>query len=1490
MSNVNVKVNADTKVNINTSDAIDRLKSLENQYKLLLRQISSSPDTASLKGYVNNLNAIAQKMRDIASASKGINMSGVEGTISRLSGVGNQLVAQQRQVLQSPTNVASVNTAAETKADNIKSKLMSVVKTVSDSAKSALKQTANIAKSIISTSASLLKSAFSKSLDFIKSKFTSIFSAKQTSGIADQFKKLLLGAGVVKSIKTMIDYSSSLTETINRIDYVFKDSADSVKDWAKSNVDSFGLTEGSALKFASTFGGILNASGVASDKVAGLSENLTEMTGDLSSFYDIDQDVFFKKLQSGLSGNSAALRTFGINVSATNLELYRQSQGIKTAYKDMDQASRVILRYNYIVDSAKDASGDFARTQYTWANQARLLKQQFISLGTILGGFFVKSLLPVIQVLNQVFAFAVRAATAVAKLFGFDQESIKDLVSGIGAISDDSAGYIDDTADALGNEADALDDTGKAAKEAAENLQGFDKLSNITTDKSSGTSGKGAGTSGVGGAGLSIKDWGDGLNVTKEQTEFEKWLDDLYNILAEREWKKAGKKVADGLNLVTYSLYGKLTNPENREKIHGFNDAITDFYDGLLYYDTEALGRTIGAGINLITFSINDLYETASEKGLLTKTGAKIAEFFSGLVTGVKWKDVGKAFTTGFRAAMDVLSGFLKKAKENDLAKNVGNAIKDFLKGAVERLFGDDGAKEIGENISGVVNFALESFATAFSKDADGNSVVDDIADSILTVINTAIEGIDENDLADALTALLNVIGTLFGMLGNIDTDTLSDKISYAINTAADNGSLSDAASGIASAILNVFNLLGKTFEKIDWSSVITAIWKGLKKAFETTNGEGYIFPVFATLFGVKLLGKVASWGLHAIGSKILSLISGGISSGASTVGSALSGLFSFSNLTKFGVYTAVAAMGVKVASAIAGGVKDGLDQSVGSDEILNDMKEKLSGTLTFTVDPSAYSSLTDYRNKLKELQGTYNAISQLVDDWSFGEDDMTSIRDLTAYVEELEKAGAGGSTAVKNLKKAIDEYNNSSFMDKSAAFDNVYSLAQDLNIEFSATTDTLDSLNDIQFDALDENFSKLKQNTSFSADEVNELTATWSNAGEQLSKGLLDKTNETLNTDTSVDTATSSLIADATAEANSGSKAKGKQMTLDELSAISTALSNDTSVDIETSSLITGATADENTGAKSKGSGVGTSLTDGVSSALLADTSVKTNTSGLVSKATTDENTQASAKGKDVGNWIGDGISDGANDKKAILEQTAKDLAKLVSKNENIGWTDKAKAAGGFILDGIQSGLADKEKQNNLFSGIAGVANGLITKFRNVLGINSPSRVFASFAEWIPAGIGVGIEENASSAYKAVSNMCSGLTDEFENSNINTNALISDEKFDTMYASLMKQTDMAVDYVANKLDTLRDMLNMQSSLVVNPSVGKANLQAAYASEASSAGVVNSLGSIYSKLITSNLGGSNKPVQVNVYLDQNNKLSSYIINTVNGNITKTGNF
>lgn len=1493
----------------------DELDVLTISFNSLAEKTNDSTiKTSSLVGEYRALGSQISDLQSRVNANSNVLPPSLQQDISALQGQYNQL-GQQFQ-------------------SNIADRLKSGFKELGSIAKKSFNDVYNISKTVITKSASYMKSAFTSVMNSIGEKFKSIFSSSSSSGVAQQLKSLLLGAGVAKGFKTTISLSSELTEAQNRLQYVFGESADAVTEFARTSAKDYGLTENAATKFSSTFGGILSASGIASDELAGFSENLTKMTGDLASFYDVDQDVFFKKLQAGLAGNAAALRTYGINVSATNLELYRMSKGIQTAYKDMDQASRITLRYNYIVESASQAQGDFARTQFTWANQIRLLKSQFMSLASIVGGYFVKTLLPVVRILNQIVGAAINAFTALASLFGFDSDSIKALTGGAkGTIFDDSAaGYIDDTADALGNESKALDKTGKAAKEAADNLQGFDKLNNISSSSGSGgAGGAGGGASGVG-AGIKPLDW---ASLTKapdlEKTPLEKWFDEFFNLLKDKKWKEAGKSLATQLNNITDTIYDKLTDPKVKTGIHNFNDALTDFYDGLLDYDTKKLGQTFGAGINLIVYSINDLYEQAVEKDLLSKTGAKIADFFYGLATETNWVDVGKAFMTGFRTAMDILAGFIEKAKEQDLGNEIGTAIKDFLDGAVERLFSEGGAEEIGNNIAGLLNLAFDVIASGIGNE----DTLDSIASGVVTTINTAIQGIDSSKLSKAVSAILNLFATIFHTIGDIDTDTLSTDIADAINGAVDDGSVENLASGITSAITNIFNLIGETISKINWLDLGTSIIKGIADGLSSTEGEGYLINAFGLLFGVRLLSSIPRLGIGLLGSSIVSHLASSLLGGAPTIigTGGLSGVFTVANAAKFGLKGAVLAMALSLGKTLVDGVKDGLDQTVATEDILDGMRDDLKGTITLSVDPSAYSNLQEYRDKLEQLKGTYDNISTLVDDISFGKDTMTSIADLTEYLNRLEKAGAGGSTQFKNLKKAIDDYNNAEFADKSAAFDNVYSLAKDLSLEFESTVNTIDSLNDVQFNALDENFSKLKQNTKFSADEVNELTLTWSNAGEQLSKNLLDKVNETVGSDTTVDTsvanlvtdatsdtntnatgkgsgvannltagvsaalfadstvdnATSSLVTDATSETNVSAKTKGSAVGSSLTAGVASILNADTSVDTATSSLVSGATSDSNTLAKSKGAGVASSITSGATSLLATDTSLQTSEANLVAKATSDKNTDAFAKGLSVGGSLTSSMSSALNTDTATMKAMISLVSRSTAEN-NIKAYEAGKSAGGNVIDGVNAGINDDKKQAGVFTGIRSFANNVVTNFKNALGIHSPSRVFKSLAAFIPDGVALGVESNAKVATNAIGNMCSSLSGEFENSQLDTSILIPVGKFDGMYDSLMRQTDMAFDYVASKFDNLREMINLQSSLVVNPSVGRAYLEAAYASASDVSGVVRSVGNIYSKLATSNLGSSNKPIQVNVYLDKNNKLSSYIINTVNGNATKTGNF
>jgi len=190
------------------------------------------------------------------------------------------------------------------------------------------------------------------------------------------------GAAVASVAKEGIELASNLAEVQNVIDTTFGDSAGKINKWSQTALKSFGLSELQAKQFNGTMGAMLKSSGVSGDAIVKMSEKLSGLSGDMASFYNLSQDEAFEKIRAGISGETEPLKQLGINMSVANLEAYALSKGITTSYSKMDQASQTALRYSYLMNVTKDAQGDFAKTQGSFANQSRLLKtniQQLVS-------------------------------------------------------------------------------------------------------------------------------------------------------------------------------------------------------------------------------------------------------------------------------------------------------------------------------------------------------------------------------------------------------------------------------------------------------------------------------------------------------------------------------------------------------------------------------------------------------------------------------------------------------------------------------------------------------------------------------------------------------------------------------------------------------------------------------------------------------------------------------------------------------------------------------------------------------------------------------------------------------------------------------------------------------------------------------------------------------------------------------------------------------
>lgn len=213
-----------------------------------------------------------------------------------------------------------------------------------------------------------------------------------------------------------IALASSMEETNSKINTIFGDSAQSIHAWAKTTKDSFGIGELTAKNYAAQVAGILStdSKNLTSQEIKDISTSLVGLAGDLASFHNLGFDEVWTKLLSGLRGETEAIEALGIDLRAANLA---DAFGMTTKeWGELDQRTRLLNTYQYIMQETALAQGDFARTSDSYANQLRLLDENINSLKLALG----ESILPVVTELvgwfNNLFGASGNSADAMQNM------------------------------------------------------------------------------------------------------------------------------------------------------------------------------------------------------------------------------------------------------------------------------------------------------------------------------------------------------------------------------------------------------------------------------------------------------------------------------------------------------------------------------------------------------------------------------------------------------------------------------------------------------------------------------------------------------------------------------------------------------------------------------------------------------------------------------------------------------------------------------------------------------------------------------------------------------------------------------------------------------------------------------------------------------------------------------------------------------------------
>lgn len=322
-------------------------------------------------------------------------------------------------------------------------------------------------------------------------------AAKQATSIfSGMGKKIAAGlsiAAFTKFTKDCLEVGSNVTEVQNVVDTAFKDLSGQADQWASNAMTNFGLSELSAKKYMGVFGQMSNAMGITGQAALDMAEDVTGLTGDVASFYNLGTDEAYTKLKSIWTGETETLKDLGVVMTQTNLDQYALNNGFGKTTAKMTEQEKVMLRYQYVTSALSNATGDFVKTQDSWANQTRILSLRFEQLKASLGKGFIALFTPILRGLNNVLAGLQKVADGFATftqmLTGADISSSASAITGLGDIASDTADNVSGIGDAASS----------TAKQIEKSLAGFDQIEKLSepTDSSS-SSGGGTSSGGLG--------------------------------------------------------------------------------------------------------------------------------------------------------------------------------------------------------------------------------------------------------------------------------------------------------------------------------------------------------------------------------------------------------------------------------------------------------------------------------------------------------------------------------------------------------------------------------------------------------------------------------------------------------------------------------------------------------------------------------------------------------------------------------------------------------------------------------------------------------------------------------------------------------------------------------------------------------------------------------------------------------------------------------
>ena len=759
---------------------------------------------------------------------------------------------------------------------------------------------------------------------------------------------LVAGAFTIKAVsdftKECLNLGSELSEVQNVVDTAFPTMNKQLDEFAKNAMTNFGMSETMAKRFTGTFGAMSQSFGFAEKQAYDMSTTLVQLAGDVASFYNLDPTESYNKMKSVFTGETEALKELGVVMTQSALDQFALANGFGKTTKEMTEQEKVSLRLAFVTKNLQMASGDFIKTQDSWANQTRVLSLRFDSLKASLGKGFIALFTPIIKGINNVLAWMQPLADSFANLM--------EMLTG--TKQDVSKGILNDVGSNAGDLATNLENAGTSGEAAAKKIKrafaGVDTINKLSfgSDSSSNSGGSSGDSGGSSGSFSDVSEAVQFPKATKEASVFETMLkgvgDEITRLVSLfQEGFNKGFSGVDfsGISSDLQSIYSSMVSILTSEEL---TSSLSVWADSL----TTSLGEVAGA-ISNVAVQIVELF-TGSVSTFLEERGGYLKDSFASIfeikaesydivgnisiiladiataLTGDTAQQIGTSFINLFvtplvekwhfieKAVNDVLGGIELILEENktklkttiDTILSPISSILSTFETSMEETFSNLHTvydETIGPAIQGIseglslalgsildlwntyVSPALDSFAAGFDQVWKNN--VQPFIDGIIDGAGKVALMLDAL-VQDALAPLVDWICSVFGPLVQPVLELIGDEINVVIGILADLGTIFvDTFNGLVDTLTALF--------KGDWKTMWTTAWNTIKNAFSkvATWASGIRdkirqpFAKIATWFGDKFskAWKNAKAGFSKVGTWAKEVVWSKVTSPFKTIG-----------------------------------------------------------------------------------------------------------------------------------------------------------------------------------------------------------------------------------------------------------------------------------------------------------------------------------------------------------------------------------------------------------------------------------------------------------------------------------------------------------------------------------------------------------------------------------------------------------------------------